>query len=102
MAVDKEKKEAKRPAVHKVAIGLLQENPLTHFWTIACLYAEGAVMPAGDIPNFLEVFKEAYKDVQVAAGFPSVPEAEEAEKAIESLQQQLKESKKKEEGKKEK
>jgi len=63
MATDEGKREEKRPAVHEVAIKLLKEIPQASVGITASMHAAGAVVPAKDIPELIEAFKEAKASV---------------------------------------
>ncbi len=56
----KEKPEKWAP-VHKVAMKLLEKSPGTYFPVIVTLYAEGSRVPPADIPEFIEVLKQAHR-----------------------------------------
>jgi len=87
-----EKEEKKRPVAHEMAVELLEEYS-DQFATVAVLatmYARGTVVPAEGIPELIQAFEEALSKGPFAIA---------VRPAIEALNEQLEEAKKKEEEK---
>lgn len=87
----KGKKTKKRPVAHKVAGALLREDPRRHLETLACLYREGTVMPAEDIPDLIDAFEGAYSEIKREA--LDLTYSSPVEQALCALREQAKEAK---------